>query len=151
MDMIASSNDTTTGTVCAKEPKHHPVGIIDRREIEFGAKVLASAIASSLSKVDAIGLPAIRPSGVRFCPKEGLIEVLYDPSDRRQAVKVSAASLGAFLVAYCIRARIPMPRLADKTIHINANSVWLAFTTHYAEAPAPDAPMGGIQFSRTRR
>ena len=99
MDMIASSNDSTTGTVSAKEPKHHPVGIIDRREIEFGAKVLARAIAASLSKVDAIGLPAIRPSGVLFCPKEGLIEVLYDPSERRQVVKVPAASLGAFLVA----------------------------------------------------
>jgi hypothetical protein len=142
LDMIASSNDTTVGTVCAKEPTHHSVGIIDRREIEFGAKVLVSAIAASLSKVDAIGLPAVRPSGVRFCPKEGLIEVLYDPSGMRQTVKVSAVSLGAFLVAYCIRARIPMPRLADKTIHINTNSIFLAFTTHYAEAPVPDAAMG---------
>jgi hypothetical protein len=147
--MIASPDETTAETVCAKEPNHLTTGIIDRHEIEFSAKLLVSAIAASLHTVDGIGLPPLRSSGVRFCPTEGLVEVQYDPPQK--AIQVLSVSLGAFLVAYCIRARIPMPRLADKIIHIQANSIIVAFTTLYAEAPAPDAAMGGIQYSRTRR
>jgi hypothetical protein len=44
--------------------------------------------------------------------------------------------LGALLVAYCVRARIPISRQADKDIRIEAGSVFLTFATHFADVPA---------------
>jgi hypothetical protein len=37
------------------------------------------------------------------------------------------------LVSYCIRARIPIARLADKDVRIEAGSVVLAFSTRLAD------------------
>lgn len=86
--------------------------------------------------MQAIGLPPLRPVGLHFCPEQALIKVLYDPASKHEEISVSAAQLGAFLVSYCIGTRIPIPRLADKTAHISANSVVLALKVQYAEAPA---------------
>jgi hypothetical protein len=44
------------------------------------------------------------------------------------------------LVSYCIRARIPMPRSADKGIRIEADAVILTFRTVFAKAPTPAGP-----------
>lgn len=129
---------------------NQPIGIIDSREIEFDAKALVSAIAASMHRVVSIGLPPLRPSGVRFCPGDGVVEVLYTGGEKQKAVQVAAEKLGAFLVSYCIRARIPLPRLTGKDIRVQADFVILAFKTHYAEAPAPDDTAGGIRFARTR-
>jgi N-acetylmuramic acid 6-phosphate (MurNAc-6-P) etherase len=41
--------------------------------------------------------------------------------------------VGAMLVSYCIRARIPIARLADKDVRIEAGSVVLAFSTRLAD------------------
>jgi hypothetical protein len=81
----------------------------------------------------AIGLPALRPTGVRFDPKERPIDFVYET---HAAVSVSAEHLGALLVSYCVRARLPMARGADKDLRIEAAAVVLAFSTHYADPPA---------------
>jgi len=52
------------------------------------------------------------------------------------AVSVAFDRLGALLVAYCVRARIPISRQADKDIRIEAGSVFLTFATHFADVPA---------------
>jgi len=44
--------------------------------------------------------------------------------------------LGALLVAYCVRARIPISRQAEKDIRIATSSVFLTFATHFADMPA---------------
>jgi hypothetical protein len=75
---------------------------------------------------------------VRFHPHEGQIDVLYGADHAQQGVRLAAEPLGALLVSYCIRARIPMPRRADKGIRINAKSVILAFRSRYDEAPPPE-------------
>jgi hypothetical protein len=49
---------------------------------------------------------------------------------------VTSERLGALLMSYCIRARIPVARLADKDIRIEASAVILIFTTRLAEPPA---------------
>jgi len=67
----------------------------------------------------------------------------FDPAGNRivcqydgyPPVALSAERLGALLVSYCIRARIPLPHLPDKAIRIGAGSVVLGFVTHYADAP----------------
>jgi hypothetical protein len=94
--------------------------------------------------VAAIGLPPFRPVNVHFRPEDGVIEFRYDTAEHPQTQRVEGAALGAFLVSYCIRARIPLPRLADKEIRVEPNAIVLRFITHYQEAPAPDDGMGSV-------
>ena len=107
-----------------------------------------SAIAASLRTVAGIGLPPLRPIDLRFYPGAGVVEVRYDPGDKQEAIRMPATTFGAFLVSYCVRARIPLPRLADKVIRINASSITLCCKTIFAEAPAPDDATGGVRFCR---
>ena len=109
--------------------------------------MLLSAIAASLNSVASIGLPPQRPVGLRFSAQEGLVEFHYD---KQQSIPVTAERLGAFLVSYCVRARIPLPRLSDKGVTIGAHSIRLNITTVYAEAPARDDGSGAMRFSRVR-
>jgi hypothetical protein len=70
---------------------------------------------------------------VRFDPKERHIDVVYET---HAAVSVSAEHLGALLVSYCIRVRLPMARSADKDLRVEAAAVVLAFSAHYTDPPA---------------
>ena len=79
------------------------MGIIDRREID--ARALIGVVAGSLQRAQAIGLPALRPTSVRFDPKERHVDFVYET---HPAVAVPAEHLGALLVSYCVRARLPM-------------------------------------------
>jgi hypothetical protein len=80
-----------------------------------------------------LACPALRPTGVRFDPQECQINVVYET---HPLVSVPAEHLGALLVSYCVRARLPMARGADKDVRIEAAAVVLAFSTHYADPPA---------------
>jgi hypothetical protein len=111
---------------------------MDRREIEFDTDALVLAISVSLRAAQGFGLPAMRPTGIRCYPRDGQVDVLYGSPEAPQAIRLEAEALGALLVSYCIRARIPMPRHADKGVRIEANAVVLAFRTAYTEAPAPE-------------
>jgi len=124
-----------------------PIPIVDRRQIEFDAKSLTSAIAASLNSVGSIGLPPSRPIALRFSPQEELIEFHYA---KEQPVRVTAVKVGAFLVSYCVRAHIPLPRNSEKEITLAASSIILSVTTFYAEAPARDDGAGMMRFSRVR-
>jgi hypothetical protein len=77
----------------------------DRRELEFDAEALLLAVSVSSRAAQAFGLPAQLPTGVRLYPHEGQVDFLYGAG---QAVRMAAEPLGAVLVSYCIRARIPM-------------------------------------------
>jgi hypothetical protein len=109
-----------------------PISIIDRREIEFDGNALISVIAGSLQRAQAIGLPPLRPISIGFSPRSREISVEYET----HAVAVASDRLGALLVAYCVRARIPISRRADKDIRIGAGSVFLTFATHFSDVPA---------------
>jgi hypothetical protein len=114
--------------------------IVDRREIEFNAMSVAKAIAVSPKAAQGFGLPGLEPLGVRFYPKEAKIDVLYGNKDSPRAVSISAVMLGALLVSYCIRVRIPLPKKSDKGIRIESHSVILAFRTRFDHAPHPELP-----------
>ncbi len=88
------------------------MAIIDRREIEFDEKALISVIAGSLQRAQAIGLPALRPTSIGFDPQANTMRVEYGT---QPTVSLSSAHLGAFLVSYCVRARIPVPREPTRT------------------------------------
>jgi hypothetical protein len=108
--------------------------IVDRREIEFDAQALTRVIAGSLQRAHAVGLPALRPISIGFEPQQHQIRVAYEAHAHPEVV-VAAERLGALLVSYCVRIRIPIPRLADKDLRIEAGSVVLAFSTHLADPP----------------
>ena len=109
--------------------------ILDRREIEFDAEALVAAVASSRRAAESFGLPGLPPRDARFYPKEGEVDFLYGSAQAPRAVRVRAEVVGALLVSYCIRAKVPMPRKADKGVRIEANTVILAFRTRFSQAP----------------
>jgi hypothetical protein len=108
------------------------VGIVDRRELEFDSRALVSILGTSPDRAQAIGLPPQKPTGVEFDPRGGRVVFSYD----ERTVQVSAGHLGALLVSYCIRARIPLPRLPAKEISITASAVVIVFQTLFLDAPA---------------
>ncbi|HEX4171952.1 MAG TPA: hypothetical protein VHY82_05685 [Acetobacteraceae bacterium] len=93
---------------------------------------MISIIVRSVRWASSFGLPASRPSSVEFNPVDSGIILTYDG---QASDIITAERLGALLVSYCIRARIPLPKLADKSVRIGANSVVVVFTTYYSEVP----------------
>jgi hypothetical protein len=104
--------------------------ITDMRVIEFDEKALIAVIAGSSRRAEGIGLPALRPSRIGFSPDDHRIRVEYQT---RPVISVPAERFGALLVAYCVRARIPIPRGANKELRIEANSVSLVFNTVFLD------------------
>ena len=113
--------------------------ILDKREIEFDADALVYCLSVSPRAAEGFGLPPMQPSEVRFYPEGSVVDVIYSKRDGLGAVRISAASLGALLIAYCIRAKFPMPRAADKSIRVEADCIVLAFRSRFSKVPAPEA------------
>jgi hypothetical protein len=103
--------------------------LTDRRRIEFDADALVAAIAASPRAAESLGLPRPAPYGACFYPEEREVEFLYGTLRAPRAIRLKAEVVGAFLVSYCVRARLPMPRNADKAVRIEANSVVLTLRT----------------------
>lgn len=115
------------------EPTEGPtISITDRREIEFDAHALISIIAESLPRAHSIGLPPQRPTSVDFDPEGQRIICRYDTIE---PAALTADRLGALLVSYCIRSKILLPRLPQKTVSVMAGAVAIEFSTHYADVP----------------
>jgi hypothetical protein len=124
---------------CGTAARELNMPVIDTREIEFDAEALLAAVVTSQRAAESFGLPGFPPNGARFHPKLGTVDFLYGSAEAPRAVGLKAEMVGALLIAYCIRARIPMPRKADKGVHIKANSVSLAFKTEFAQLPVATA------------
>jgi hypothetical protein len=99
--------------------------LTDKRRIEFDADALVAAIASSPRAAESLGLPRSAPYGASFRPVEHEVEFLYGTEQAPRAFRLKAEAVGAFLVSYCIRARMPVPRNADKAVRIEANAAIL--------------------------
>jgi imidazolonepropionase-like amidohydrolase len=113
--------------------------VVDRREIEFDADSLAYYLSILPQEAEGLGLPATPPSQIRFDPKEGIVDAVYGKGEQARAFQIPDESLSAILISYCIRTRIPLPRVADKMIRVAAGSVFLTFKTWFDEAPVFDA------------
>ncbi len=117
--------------------------LTDRRELEFDEEVLIAAVAVSLRIAESLGLPGVPPSAARFHPKESQVEFLYGTE---KAVHIKSTALGALLIGYCIRARVPIPRNAERAVRIEMASVILNFRTQVATPLKPaaqiDQPLG---------
>jgi hypothetical protein len=114
------------------QPRIRQISITDRREIEFDAQALISIIAESLPRAHSIGLPSQRPTSIDFDPEGQRIVCRYDTIE---AAELTADRLGALLVSYCIRSKLMLPRLPQKTVSVMAGAVAIEFSTHYADIP----------------
>ncbi len=115
------------------------MAVIDKREIRFDADALVYCLAVSPRAAEGFGLPGMAPNEVRFFPKEKAIKVLYGKQDPAGAVRIAAESLTELLVGYCIRSKIPLPRIADKSIRVEPDCLALEFLTSFSKAPAPES------------
>jgi hypothetical protein len=131
-------------------PKAGPA-IRERRELTFYEEGILSAITCSLRSAAAFGLPPVPPQWVRLIPAEGKVCAIYGSGATAKSVMIDAKPLGALLVSFCIRSKIPMPKDAAKEVRVESQCVVLAFTIEHTYAPPPQInEPAGIQNSEVR-
>jgi len=113
--------------------------VVDRREIEFDADSLVYYLSILPREAERLGLPAMPPGAIRFDPAKGSVAAIYGKAEQARCVPIPAESLSAMLISYCMRTRIPLPRVADKIIRVAADRVVLSFKTWFDEAPVFEA------------
>jgi hypothetical protein len=109
--------------------------VIDRREIEFDAAALTYYLTILPAETEKLGLSRTPPSEFRFDPEDSVVEAVYREGGQVRTVVIPSETLGAILVNFCLRMRIPLPRVANKFIRVRAASVVLSFKTWFEEAP----------------
>ena len=90
-------------------------------------------VKASLGRAAAIDLPATEPRGVLFDASNQ--QVVFSYSNEAHNVSVAGERLGALLVSYCIRSRIPLPRYSEKTVRVDADRISIMCATHYHDPP----------------
>jgi hypothetical protein len=111
--------------------------IIERRELRFSASALQRVIGWLLDTATSHGLPSSPPVGVTLLPTENRIDVFYGQDEAARPIPLQVEALGALLIAYCIRARIPLRRVARKEVRFGPNYVALVFHVEHTQSPAP--------------
>jgi hypothetical protein len=125
--------------------------IREHRELNFYEEGILSAITCSLRSAAAFGLPPMPPQRVKLLPSEGKVSVIYGSGATAKSVMLDAKPLGALLVSFCIRSKIPMPKHVPKEVRVELEYVVLAFAIEHICAPPPQVnePIG-IQNSEVR-
>jgi hypothetical protein len=113
---------------------------VERRTIEFSARGVLQVVHTSLRGAAAFGLPTMPPDDVRLLQQAGKVAFRYGSGETAQWVSIGAEQLGALLLAYCVRTKVPLPRRGDKEVLIKSHSVLLTFQVQHAEATAPEVP-----------
>lgn len=99
--------------------------LLERRQIRFSAPAICDAIAASPGAACALGLPARRPDGVAFRPQETTLDVQFGTGPEHRTAAIGLPPLAALLLAFCVRARLPLPRRAAKSARITHDAVLL--------------------------
>lgn len=102
--------------------------VSERRFIRFSAASICDAIGASPGAACALGLPPHRPDGVAFLPKEDTVVIHFGIGADMRALPVGLVSLAVLLLAFCFRARVPLPRKAGKTARMGSDAVFLELT-----------------------
>jgi hypothetical protein len=101
--------------------------IIERREVEFGAEALISVLAGSPRAAAAFGLARGQPQAVIFESTRQAVRFVFPGGGHAHSVELDTPRLGALLVGFCLRMRMPLPRKAEKSIRVEPGAVVLAF------------------------
>jgi hypothetical protein len=125
--------------------------IIERRELRFSAGALRRIIGGLLDTAPSRGLPSAPPVAVTLLPAENRVDVVYGQAEAARPIPLQADALGALLIAYCIRARIPLRRVARKEVRVGALYVALTFYVEHSQMPAQkviEMPLGRQRAAR---
>jgi hypothetical protein len=110
--------------------------IIERRELRFSAGALRRIIGGLLATAPSHGLPSAAPVEVTLRPVENRVDVVYGRAEAARPIPLQVDALGALLIAYCIRARIPLRRVARKEVRVGPLYVTLMFYVEHPQVPA---------------
>jgi hypothetical protein len=111
--------------------------IREHRQLTFYEEGILSAITCSLRSAAAFGLPPIPPQWIRLIPSEGKVSIIYGSGTAAKSVMLDAKLLGALLVSFCIRSKIPMPKDVAKEVRVESQCVIIEFTIEHTYTPPP--------------
>jgi hypothetical protein len=120
------------------EPTVVSSAIVERRELRFSPATLQAMIGWSLGAGSSQRLPPIPPDGIRLVPEDSRIDLAYGQGPAARLIPLPVEQLATLLIAYCIRALIPLPRVARKEVRIGARYVALVFHVEHRQAPTPE-------------
>jgi hypothetical protein len=115
------------------------VPISERRELRFSPLALMQVIAARPDAATSHGLPAGAPIGITLLPQDRRVDVAYGQAAAARQFPLAIDALGMLLIAHCIRARIPLPRVARKEVHIGTECAALVFHLEHTQAAMPEA------------
>jgi len=121
------------------------MNILDQRQIHFSPDALVAAIAASPAAAAALGLPPLKPQSVRLLADAGKVDVVFQTSGGARSVGVALVPLAALLLAFCFRAKIPLPRKARKAARIEGDAVVLDLSLTLEPDFAALKPEGAMQ------
>lgn len=107
--------------------------IHDTREIAFDAGALVSVLSQSPQLARSLRIPAIPPEQASFNPDTCNVRLDYGPHG--QPVMVGHREMAALLIAYCLRARIRIPRNYKREVRIEATRAVLVFSDRVTPSP----------------
>lgn len=105
---------------------------VDRRVLAFRGPALLE-ILSTIWMEAGLG---VRAQGLRFITSRQILTVEVDVLGNRQQRNLGAADLLPLLIAWCIGARIALPRHAEKAVRITAGGVVLDCGVTHLSLPA---------------
>ena len=109
----------------------NPPALIDTRIIEFGHKTIIAALETVGTKLLKLP-PGGRVSKLELDSENNSFKVIYFGG----AVEtVDDAHLATIMIAYCIAARLPISRTANKAVNVTERGITLRFTTVFGTPP----------------
>ena len=103
--------------------------VIDRREISFENRAVLEAVACNAKLTRQLGLPSGMPTALELDSGLNRVDITYKEHPEH-TFPICAENLAAFLIAYCTRIGVPLPRSADKSIDVCEAHVRLTIVTH---------------------
>lgn len=122
----------------SSDPAGFNAAIIERRELRFSPNALQAMIGWSLGAASSHGLPPSSPDEIKLHPEENRIDLVYGRASGKRSIPLKVEGLATLLIAYCIRALIPLPRVARKEVRIGTRYVSLVFHVEHSQAPMPE-------------
>ena len=109
----------------------NPPALVDTRIIEFGHKTIILALETIGTKLLKLPLGR-RVAKLELDSETNSFRVIYDGG----AIEtVDDAQLATIMIAYCIAARLPISRTANKAVNVTERGITLRFTTTFATPP----------------
>jgi hypothetical protein len=111
------------------------MSITDHRCIAFTPLALRFAIGAAGPAAQRLDLPGLPPEEVVIRPAEDRVLLRY--GDAPRDVALGSQQLALLLIAYCVRARLPLARRAEKRIVLEPGAAVLDLVTRYEVPPEP--------------